>query len=444
MPPTTRFTVLDEVPVSADAQVYPEGWQSWSPTTWYSVRDAAHRPTTDVHHTMRFRPGADLPDGGFQGEGLLLVDPGGGATVRTYSAADAATEVPSLRAELRGDRLLISTDARANAVVATQADDRQAALRDCAAALAAPVVSVRPAPTAWCSWYRYFEEVRQEDILENLDAIGHHDLPVDVVQVDDGWSAGVGDWTELSARFTSLSTLASHVRAAGRRPGIWLAPFIAGRDSELARRSPHVLMGDAGYNWDQPLHGLDLTHPTAREYLWNAFRGLRDAGFDYFKLDFLYGGALPGVRYDDSGPVRAYRSGLELIRDAVGPESYLLGCGAPILPSVGLVDAMRVSPDTFHPEGQDGSSGLRGAMAATARSWQHGRFWVNDADCLVARPSYALRADWAAVVDRVGGLRSFSDRIAELDDWGIDTVRRLLAAAPTPTPFPQLDVGTSR
>ena len=70
----------------------------------------------------------------------------------------------------------------------------------------------------------------------------------------------------------------------------------------------------------------------------------------------------------------------------MGENAYLLGCGAPILPSVGLVDAMRVSPDTFHEGGEDGSQGLRGRMSLEARAWQHGRLWTTDPDCLVARP----------------------------------------------------------
>ncbi|MGL4256990.1 MAG: hypothetical protein ACRCSL_11705, partial [Microbacterium sp.] len=104
----------------------------------------------------------------------------------------------------------------------------------------------------------------------------------------------------------------------------------------------------------------------------------------------------------------------------------LLGCGAPILPSVGLVDAMRVASDTFHEGGEDGSQGLRGRMSLEARAWQHGRLWTTDPDCLVARPEFALRDEWAEVVLAAPGLRGFSDRIAELDDHGLDLVRRLL------------------
>jgi alpha-galactosidase len=188
---------------------------------------------------------------------------------------------------------------------------------------------------------------------------------------------------------------------------------------------------------------LDLSKPELRDYLWRTFRGLREKGFDYFKLDFLYGGALPGDRHADVSAVDAYRSGLELIRDAVGPDSYLVGCGAPILPSVGLVDGMRVSPDTFHEHVQDANGELRGAMGTIARAWQHGRFWANDPDCLVARPAFALREASAAVIEQYGGLRSASDRISELDDWGLDATRRILATVPPISPFSAFPSTTS-
>ncbi len=47
---------------------------------------------------------------------------------------------------------------------------------------------------------------------------------------------------------------------------------------------------------------------------------------------------------------------------------------------------------------------------------------------MVARPSYSQRERWAEAARRLGGLRSFSDRVADLDDWGLATVRDLLAA----------------
>src|SRR5207244_547886 len=131
-------------------------------------------------------------------------------------------------------------------------------------------------------------------------------------------------------------------------------------------------------------------------------------------------GALEGGRHDDLSGIAAYRQGMRLIRAAIGPDAYLLGCGAPILPSVGLVDAMRVSPDVApHYEPADGDlsqPSQRGAvLTGRGRQWQHGRLWVNDPDCLIVRPAVERREEWASHVAAVGGLVASSDRLRDLD-----------------------------
>ena len=429
------FVSVDELAVDhAAAQFYAEGWQSWSPTTWapWGVR---HRPTEPGEHTMRFRPGTPLPeDDALQGEGLLVVDPGTGAPTRVYAVEDATEDVASIRASRAGDRVVVTAS---GPVTITEYDGPVAALSAFGDAFArrAGVPALRPAPRVWCSWYRYFENVAASDIDENLQAFDTAHLPVEVVQIDDGWSTGLGEGLRPTGAFPDLPGLVDRIRSTGRRVGIWLAPFVVGEHTDVARQHPDWLTGPAGFNWGQDLVGLDVTHPEVRDYLASSVRELVELGIDYLKLDFLYAGAVPGRRREDASPVAAYRSGLALIREAAGPATYLLGCGAPILPSVGLVDAMRVSPDTFHEGGEDGSVGLRGRMSLVARCWQQGRFWVNDPDSLVARPSYRQRERWARTVATYGGLRSFSDRVVELDAWGLTATRRLLGEAPSPVPF---------
>ncbi|GAB2833648.1 hypothetical protein GCM10027176_42440 [Actinoallomurus bryophytorum] len=409
------------------AQVYEHGWQSWSPTTTYGVTATAHRPLTPA---MYGRPGRPAPREGFQGEGLLAVDPGTGEPVHVYAARDGRAEVPSIRAAY-GDGVL-TVDADGDVEQALHPGTIERALGTWADGYArrTGAGAVRAAPAVWCSWYHYFGAVTTDDILENLDAVEERDLPVDVIQIDDGWQAGIGDWLSFSGPFAGLPRLAGRIRSAGRRAGIWVAPFLAAANSDLARAHPGRLGGDAGHNWGQALFALDVVR--AEDHLREVFTALRAWGFDYFKLDFLYAGAMGGLD--------AYRHGLTVIREAVGPDAYLVGCGAPILPSVGLVDAMRVSPDVspvYEPEDGDLSRASQRAATVTtiARAWQHGRFWVNDPDCLIARPQVERREDWAAVVERYGGLRASSDRIADLDAWGLETTRRLLSSAPDPVPF---------
>jgi len=423
------------------ARVYEHGWQSWSPTACYPATATSARPAHGWQLSMRFRPEVPPPADGFQAEGLLVVDPGHealGEPVRVYSARTPAARVPTIRARLTGQALEVTANGPVR-VELVQGSLNEGLARFGDRLGAAMGVTPRRAPTVWCSWYHYFLDVTESDIVENLEAITAHDLPVDVVQVDDGWQAGIGDWLELSDRFSSTHALAARIRDGGRRAGIWLAPFIAGADSALAREHPDWLLGDAGHNWGQRLFGLDLTHPAVQAYLHQVFTGLRAQGYDYFKLDFLYGGALLGVRHEPRSGEEAYRTGLQVIRDAVGPDCYLLGCGAPMLPSIGIVDAMRVSSDTYDPtDAESGQNVLRGRANIEARAWQQGRLWVNDSDSLVARPRFDGREAWASVIETYGGLRSVSDRIGDLDDWGLQTTRRVLSSAPPPTPFASL------
>ncbi|WP_406171165.1 glycoside hydrolase family 36 protein [Streptomyces sp. NBC_00996] len=428
------FTPLALVPVDPrTARVHEEGWQSWSPSGAYALGDKPYRPTDDNWATVCYRPGRTVPSGVFQGEGLLALAPGDGSPVRLWAAADPLHAVPSIRLEVHGERAEVSADGPVRELTGR---DIQSALATWAQGLG--LVAPRPAPTVWCSWYEYFTAVTEEDIHENLRAMDTLDLPIDVVQIDDGYQSALGDWLTLSGRFRSRAGIAEAIRARGRRAGIWTAPFLVDPASELAAEHPQWLVRDpqggfahAGRNWGHDLCVLDTTHPDAAAYLTDVFRTLRAEGYDYFKVDFLYAGALDGVRHSSDDALTAYREGISLVREAIGADAYLLGCGAPILPSIGLFDAMRVSPDTAphrRPEADDYSQPGQDPAEFTGvgRRWQHGRLWVNDPDCLMARPAVETRERWAAHVESTGGLMASSDRLLSLDEWGVTTTRRLL------------------
>lgn len=426
--------------VPESAVVYEHGWQSWSPSGSYPAQARPPRPHTENSRVMNWRQDTHPPADAFWGEGLLAVDPGDGSGVMVYSAAPGADPVPSIRADVHGPEVAVSADGPVLLTADTVANSIEDALGRWANgyAAAAGVVLREESPAVWCSWYQYFRKVTEDDIFENLAALDDLGLGVDVVQVDDGYQAEIGDWLTESDRFTSVEAMVARIRAAGRRAGLWLAPFLVSPRSRIYREHPEWLVGGAtaGSNWGAEQAALDVTHRGAEEYLRTVFGTLRGMGIDYFKLDFLYAGALAGRRADDDAtPLAAYGRGMDLIRESIGPESYLLGCGAPILPSVGLVDAMRVSPDTgprYEPRDDDLSMPSQRAAVLTgrARAWQHGRFWANDTDCLIVRPQVERRDEWAAHVERYGGLRSGSDGLRNLDEWGLDVTRRLLRRTP--------------
>ncbi|MEU5310260.1 glycoside hydrolase family 36 protein [Streptomyces sp. NPDC021562] len=428
------FTPAAAVPVDTrTARVHEEGWQSWSPSGSYALGAAPRRPTNDNRATVCQRPGRAVPAGVFQGEGLLALDPGDGSPVRLWAAPDPLHEVPSIRLTVAGPVAEVAADGPVKEWTGT---DVQSVLAEWADSLALP--APRPAPTVWCSWHAYFTAVTEDDVHENLRAMDTLDLPIDVVQIDDGHQKALGDWLTLSGRFRSRQGVADTIRARGRRAGIRTAPFLVDPASELAATHPDWLVRDpdggplhAGRDRGHDLYVLDTTHPAAAACLTEVFATLRAEGYDYFKTDFLYAGAMDGVRHSGADALTAYRLGVALIREAIGADAYLLGCGAPVLPSIGLFDAMRVSPDTAphrRPEAGDYSRPGQDPAEFTgaARQWQHERLWTNDPDCLLARPAVETRARWAAHVEAVGGLVASGDRLLSLDPWGVETTRRIL------------------
>jgi alpha-galactosidase len=428
------FDVVAEVAGDLDrTYVYEHGWQSWSPAGLYPARTASSpRPQRPIWQTMSFRPGLPAPEGGFQSEGLLAIVPAEGP-VRLWGAPEPTRAVPSIRVHVAGDRLVVSADGPVEEL--TNEGPLDEALGRWAHTLVAreSLPPPRTLEPAWCSWYAYWREATDADVLANLEAIDRLALPVGTVQIDDGYEAEIGDWLELSDRFRSLWETARRIQASGRRAGIWTAPFLVGERSRVARDHPDWLVRGAvaARHWDQEIHILDVTHPDAAEHLTAVFRAFAQAGFGFFKLDFIYAGAMHGGRHGDADPIAAYRRGLELIRAAAGPDAVLLGSGAPLLASIGLVDTMRVSPDvdpSWEPvDGDISQPAMRSALAmGRARAWMHGRLWVNDPDCLIARPDVELRDLWAAHLDAYGALAISSDPLDSLDAHGLELTRRLL------------------
>ncbi len=442
---------IDAVPVHpAFGLVYAEGWQSWSGTGFFGAGAPPPVVTGADPVAMHCQYRRPAPARVFEGAGLLAVDPGDGGAPVVFGAASVAERVPVIQAVPRGGELVVSSDAPVTQVPDGGPGGVLGALGRWAERFGPDPGTLRPVPAVWCSWYQYYERVTAADVAANVDLLASLELPAEVVQVDDGYQAGPGDWLSPRPGFGDLPGLVSRIRDAGRRAGIWIAPWLVGRSSAVFREHPEWVLREpasgepvsAGYAVRDACYALDLTHPGAGAYITDVLTTMRGWGIDYFKLDFCYAGAYEGLRGTDSQGipgVAAYRDGLRLIRSAVGQDAVLVASGAPTLASAGLVDAMRVGPDiTASHEPASGTlfepSQRNATRNVLARAWQHGRLWVNDPDCLMLRPGVERRADWASTVARYGGLRASGDGLDQLDSWGIETTRALLVTSPV-TPF---------
>jgi alpha-galactosidase len=336
---SNRITVqLNEEPLD----FYRHGWQSWSLTTWHSPNFALPEQKPIILHPMQTDPAYvqwGTPNGSavsavqFSDENILLLGAVG---------LDA-------HVELKNNQLIGTAEAELVKWFICVGEERSV-FSEYANLLGEKfgLIERKPNLNVWCSWYSFYVAISESLLYKVFDEFA--DSPFDVLQVDDGWQIAVGDW-DVNEKFPSgMKALANKIKSSGRRAGLWLAPFIAVKSSKLFAEFPGWFLKDddgfvsAGFNWGEKLYALDTTVPEVLEFLSQLMKKVLEWGFDYIKLDFLYAGALPGNRANRIGREMAYRNGLAVIRKALG-EAYFLTCGAPIIPSLGLCDAMRIGPD---------------------------------------------------------------------------------------------------
>jgi alpha-galactosidase len=393
-------------------------------------------------------------DGGSRHDGTLRLIPGG-------ELDPAAPPAPELRAEafLGGATLAPGARRELHALVVREGEaaaDAAALLAEWGTTTSTRAGARREAPyqAGWCTWYHYFHEVTETDVMANLARAGADGWPFSVFQVDDGYQAAIGDWLRTSDRFSrgadtaaGVGRLATAISEEGYRAGLWLAPFLVAPDSAVATEHPgwvarmpngeDPLPGSFNPPWGGGLGGLmwtlDTTHPEVQAHIERVARALREMGYSYLKLDFTYAPSFDGAWHDPTmTPAERVRAGYEAIRRGAGDDAFLLGCGAPLSNVVGLVDGMRIGADVAPAWGNERQDGARAsylkmlpatrhAAAATfSRAFMHRRLWCNDPDCVMLRQDATAMTPeqvetWAQVVERSGGMAIVSDDLSLLD-----------------------------
>ena len=258
--------------------------------------------------------------------------------------------------------------------------------------------------TGWESWYHYGLLVDREQFVTNARLLRERfdaRPGFDLAQLDDGWQVTYGAWSPNDRFPSDLAELTGEVRALGCWPGLWLAPFMVQPGAPgLARDHPGwMIHGDDG----QPLAdrhgrwGLDASNPEVCAWLRELGARVRAWGFEMVKLDFLYLAAVEGGRHDaEVTGTEALRRGLRPLVDGLGDDVYVLACGAPMLPVVGLCHGNRVGHDLAVPvmlrefgqplrDGWTGFQGVRPQARNVAARWAvHHRWFDCDPDVVMA------------------------------------------------------------
>jgi alpha-galactosidase len=452
--------VWDVGPAGDAPRMFVNGYQSWAPTRTLRLgvdQDPSRdpRPLPLVRAAFHADPG--VTEAGELRSEQVTVLACGDKTLHGIGFSGGERHAGTLRARIVDGTVELAAEAwlggavlnpgsvrELHSIVAEEGDDASALLEAWADRVGSRAGARVGAPyiVGWCSWYQYFDAVSERVVRDNLERADA--WPFSVFQVDDGFQRAIGDWLDTNERFPSgVGGIASVIAATGRTPGIWLAPFLAAPDSDLARRNPAWLAGAPGgdgfaigmYNdaWGGVMAALDTTRPEVLDHLSAVAGELVAMGYRYLKLDFTFSAAMPG-RYSDPTrtPAERVRAGYDAVRRGAGDDVLIVGCGAPLGAVVGSVDAMRIGADVapwwdappgqgeLQPGYEATTPSTRNAFVNTCtRSFMHRRLWSNDPDCVMLRTDEtqlsepAARA-WAETVGCSGGLALVSDDLALL------------------------------
>jgi len=322
-------------------------------------------------------------------------------------------------------------------------------------------------PNGYCTWYSSpHGGASDEKAMAELAAFCGKELTkfgFDTILVDDQWqgpaikkggimgTGPTGNFTRHDPRGpypSGMKANADKLLDNGIRPGLWFTPFSWDPRDPLFRDHQDWFVKKENSSLYEVLWAgwcLDMTHPQARAFLADSVRRItQEWGYGYLKPDAMWCGlaakcTYPGTAYVDEKfgdavfhdpymtGIEAYRAGIRTMRAAAGPGTYIAACNVAqnfrsLGGAIGLVDAMRIGPDT----GADWGAIMPNFHLGTRLYFLHNRVWHNDPDCLMVRAPLTLTqarsfASWIALS---GSLNLVSEWLPGLPADRLDCIKR--------------------
>ncbi len=278
----------------------------------------------------------------------------------------------------------------------------------------------------WCSWFAYGRDIDEATLRRAAEVFGRELRPFGYTyfQMDDGYQRDPGGppetWLTPNEKFPSgLTDLAARIRAQGLVPGIWT--YASFHDRAYVQTHPERFVQRPG---GEPAHGMWVGYvmdasirSTLDEIVRPIYRGLKEMGWGYFKVD-----ALRHLRYEgyNSSPqyfaergldrVEVFRDFALAVREEIGPESFMLGCWGIRPELIGIIDGCRIGGDGFSYAGLAQYNSFNNVI------------WRNDPDHVELTPEEAWRS--CMVTSLTGSLLMLTDRPERYESALAEPARR--------------------
>ena len=273
-------------------------------------------------------------------------------------------------------------------------------------------IKLKKPATGWCSWYSYGWEISEAKIMRNAQWISENkQIPLEYVLIDAGWCLW-GDWLiDNPKRFPDgLKSTVKKIHNLGLKAGVWVGPLMVHPNSKIAKQHPEWLVKENGHFVDgfrltsfdrffpYKKYILDIKNVEVQNYINESIvRLVEEVGVDMLKFDFMY--AIyhdPKLSIDEADK---FIHEFYLKVKEKYPHVYTIACGSPLIPSLGVVDSIRLSSDTvvspfvkFFPLASlfDGFY-IHGKVMKSLREriWTK-KYWNIDPDALVCRNGVGL------------------------------------------------------
>ncbi len=398
-------------------RIFCNGFQSWSESREFELKESLPSLMTlatpfmgnygDYHFKQIQRGRGYLHSWTYsyirQSEGILLVGSLSEQTAFTLIQYDTKNGQVSIQKDI--ENLALTHSYHLMDVVILEGDER--AVFDQYFDLMNLTLPTQKPAVGWTSWYNHYTNISEEIILQNLATFQekHQDNKAvfdTIFQIDDGYQTKIGDWLSIKPAFPNgMRKIAQEIHKEGYLAGIWLAPFVCEKSSELFQRNPSWILKDkhgkavrAGYNpaWSGHFYVLDFYHEEVQQYLTKVFLTVLEKwGYDMVKLDFLYAVCILPRPNKTRGQVM--NDAMQFLRNLVG-QKRILGCGVPLGSCFGLVDYCRIGAD-IHLQwehnflkflgNRERVSTILALRSAVGRWHLNNRAFINDPDVFLLR-----------------------------------------------------------
>ncbi len=290
----------------------------------------------------------------------------------------------------------------------------------------------------YTSWYNYYQNINEAVILRDLRGLKRAGDSANIFQIDDGFETMVGDWDIDVNKFPSgLAPIVEKIHGQGLKAGLWLAPFAAQFKAKIVKEHPDWFIRGkngkmliSGMAWGG-FYALDYLKEEVRAYIKALFdRVFNEWGFDMVKLDFLYSAAILPRAGKSRGTLMC--EAMDFLRECCG-DKIILGCGVPLGPAFGVVDACRIGCDAENSfkdkyyvkiTNQEVISTRNAMNNAIFRRHLNGRIFANDPDVFFLRNGGVKTAKYNDTQKRLlakinhifGSVLFVSDDIGDYDD----------------------------